>query len=102
MDRYVLLDSGPLGLADGAKDNWTYLYGLTDVQVVDFYHVTTSLWSVAEGFGRHRGGMQGSGEAAIVRFRDALEGARRGDGPGGSLPDVHSGALDAVLGSNRP
>jgi hypothetical protein len=37
-----------VGLADGAKDNWTYLGLITDVQVVDFYHVTTSLWAAAE------------------------------------------------------
>lgn len=36
------------GLADGAKDNWLYLDAVTRVQVVDFYHVTTSLWAAAE------------------------------------------------------
>ncbi len=53
-------------------------------------------------FGRQRGGMQGVGQAASMRLGNALEGARRGDGPGGSLSDVHAGALDAVLGSDRP
>jgi hypothetical protein len=37
-----------VGLADGAKDNWIYLEGVTTVQVVDFYHVTTYLWAAAE------------------------------------------------------
>ncbi len=37
-----------VGLADGAKDNWTYLEFRTDVQVVDFYHATQYLWSAAE------------------------------------------------------
>jgi hypothetical protein len=37
-----------VGLADGAKDNWTYLGSKTSVQVVDFYHVTTYLWAAAE------------------------------------------------------
>jgi hypothetical protein len=37
-----------VGLADGAKDNWIYLDPITDVQVVDFYHVTTYLWAAAE------------------------------------------------------
>jgi hypothetical protein len=37
-----------VGLADGAKGNWTYLGLITDVQVVDFYHVTQYLWSAAE------------------------------------------------------
>ena len=37
-----------VGLADGAKDNWIYLELITDMQVVDFYHVTTYLWAAAE------------------------------------------------------
>lgn len=37
-----------VGLADGAKENWIHLDALTDVQVVDFYHVTTYLWAAAE------------------------------------------------------
>ena len=37
-----------VGLADGAKDNWIYLGLITEVQVVDFYHVTQYLWSAAE------------------------------------------------------
>jgi hypothetical protein len=37
-----------VGLADGAKDNRIYLDLITDVQVVDFYHVTTYLWAAAE------------------------------------------------------
>jgi hypothetical protein len=37
-----------VGLADGAKDNWTYLDTVTTVQVVDFYHVTGYLWPAAE------------------------------------------------------
>jgi hypothetical protein len=37
-----------VGLADGAKDNWTYLDTVTQRQVVDFYHVTTYLWAAAE------------------------------------------------------
>lgn len=32
-----------VGLADGAKDNWTYLQGRTDVSILDFYHATTYL-----------------------------------------------------------
>jgi hypothetical protein len=37
-----------VGLADGSKDNWLYLETVTAEQVVDFYHVTTYLWSAAE------------------------------------------------------
>jgi hypothetical protein len=37
-----------VGLADGAKENWTFLELITDVQVVDFYHVTTDVRGVAE------------------------------------------------------
>lgn len=37
-----------VGLADGAKENWIYLDLITEVQVVDFYHVTQYLWAAAE------------------------------------------------------
>lgn len=37
-----------VGLADGAKENWIYLDLITEVQVVDFYHVTRYLWAAAE------------------------------------------------------
>lgn len=36
-----------VGLADGAKDNWIYLDLITQVQVVDFYHVTEYVWKAA-------------------------------------------------------
>jgi hypothetical protein len=36
-----------LGLADGAKSNWTFLNEHTDMQVLDFYHVTGYLGNVA-------------------------------------------------------
>lgn len=29
-----------IGVADGAKENWTYLENHTEIQVVDFYHAT--------------------------------------------------------------
>jgi hypothetical protein len=45
-----------VGLADGAKDNWTYLGTVTEVQVVDFYHVTQYLWPAAEALFGPRGG----------------------------------------------
>jgi hypothetical protein len=37
-----------LGLADGAKDNWSYLEKRTDVQMLDFYHGTDHLKEVSE------------------------------------------------------
>jgi hypothetical protein len=37
-----------VGLADGAKDNWTYLDMVTGTQVVDFYHATQYIWKAAE------------------------------------------------------
>jgi hypothetical protein len=37
-----------VGLADGAKENWIHLDLMTEIQVVDFYHVTTYVWSAAE------------------------------------------------------
>jgi hypothetical protein len=45
-----------VGLADGAKDNWTYLEAVTEVQVVDFWHVTQYLWPAAEALFGPRGG----------------------------------------------
>ena len=36
-----------LGLADGAKDNWTYLQAYTDVDILDFYHACEHLAKVS-------------------------------------------------------
>jgi hypothetical protein len=44
-----------VGLADGAKENWIHLDLMTEVQVVDFYHVTTYVWSAAEALFAHDG-----------------------------------------------
>lgn len=37
-----------IGLADGAKENWPFLEEHTDVQTIDFYHVSEYLGDVAE------------------------------------------------------
>jgi hypothetical protein len=37
-----------VGVADGARENWTYLELKTSVQVVDFYHATQYIWSAAD------------------------------------------------------
>jgi hypothetical protein len=42
-----------VGLADGAKENWTHLDLMTEIQVVDFYHVTTYIWTAAEALFAH-------------------------------------------------
>jgi hypothetical protein len=47
-----------VGLADGAKDNWLYLGTVTEVQVVDFYHVTQYLWPAGEALFEADGGAQ--------------------------------------------
>lgn len=36
-----------IGVADGARDNWTQLDSLTDYQVTDYYHVTERLHTLA-------------------------------------------------------
>lgn len=36
-----------VGVADGAKDNWTQLDCLTDYQVTDYYHVTERLYKLS-------------------------------------------------------
>jgi hypothetical protein len=36
-----------IGLADGAKDNWTYLEERTDEQILDFFHATEHLGKVS-------------------------------------------------------
>ncbi len=36
-----------IGLADGAKDNWSFLKKHTNIQTIDFYHVTKYLGEVA-------------------------------------------------------
>lgn len=37
-----------VGLADGAHENWTFLEPHTEVQLLDFYHVTTYLGEVGQ------------------------------------------------------
>lgn len=36
-----------VGLADGSKDNWSYLNGHSSVQILDFYHATEHLAQVS-------------------------------------------------------
>ena len=48
------------------------------------------------------GGVQGAGEAAAVRLGDEVEGAGCGGGAEPAVPDLHDGALVAVLGEDRP
>ena len=36
-----------IGLADGAKNNWTYLESRTEVQILDFFHATEHLAEVS-------------------------------------------------------
>lgn len=37
-----------VGLADGAKENWTFLEQHTEVQLIDFYHATKYLGDVGQ------------------------------------------------------
>jgi len=37
-----------IGIADGAKDNWTFLEPMTDKQILDFYHASEYLTKVAD------------------------------------------------------
>ena len=37
-----------LGIADGAKDNWSYLNPLTQKQILDFYHASGHLGDFAQ------------------------------------------------------
>jgi hypothetical protein len=41
-------DAAVIGLADGAHWNWGVLSGVTDIQLLDFYHVSEYLADVAE------------------------------------------------------
>jgi hypothetical protein len=55
----VYPDALSVGLADGAKDNWSYLEWKTQRQVADFWHVTQYVWSAAEDlFAADGGGMR--------------------------------------------
>lgn len=40
--------AGTVGLADGARDNWSFLKPLSEHQVIDFYHVTEYLGSYSK------------------------------------------------------
>ena len=37
-----------VGIADGAKDNWTFLEKCTSIQITDFYHATEYITGVSE------------------------------------------------------
>lgn len=38
--KVMFPDAKYVGLADGAKDNWTFLERFTDLQLIDFYHAS--------------------------------------------------------------
>ena len=45
--KKVYSDSIYVGIADGAKENWTFLKKHTDVQVLDYYHASEYVTTVA-------------------------------------------------------
>jgi hypothetical protein len=46
--REAFPDAVKVGIADGAKSNWTFLTKHTDRQVLDFYHAVEYLTGVAD------------------------------------------------------
>ena len=46
--KKIFPDAHYVGLADGAKDNWEFLNGRTETQVIDFWHATGYLAKAAE------------------------------------------------------
>lgn len=86
-----------VGLADGAKDNWTYLDTVTEVQVVDFYHVTQYLWGAAEAL------FAGTATAAEMRpwIDDWCHRLKHEVGAAGALiADLET--RGAIMGEKRP
>jgi hypothetical protein len=49
-----------------------------------------------------RGGVQGGGEATVMRVGNGVEGAGCGGGAEPAMPDLHDRPLVAVLGEDRP
>lgn len=43
-----------IGLADGAKDNWTYLEQYTDVNILDYWHACEYLTKASKAFSRSK------------------------------------------------
>lgn len=39
-----------VGIADGAKDNWSYLNAHTEEQILDYFHATEYLYGFSEGY----------------------------------------------------
>jgi len=39
-----------VGIADGAKDNWTFLKSFVEIEIVDFYHVTEYLAKASKAY----------------------------------------------------
>jgi hypothetical protein len=96
IDRITALDPEALyvGLADGAKDNWTYLDLKAQVQVVDFYHATQYVWSAAEAlFDAEPAGMRAWVDAWCHRLKHE-------SGAAGELI-VELGARGKALGRKR-
>lgn len=52
--KKIAPDATVIGLADGAKWNWGVLNKVTDIQLLDFYHVTEYLASFAEAIFPHK------------------------------------------------
>ncbi len=46
--KKIYPDAKYVGIADGAKSNWSFLNEHTDKQIIDFYHVTEYLSKVSE------------------------------------------------------
>lgn len=51
--KSLYLDVLYVGIADGAKDNWSYLESRTDIYVLDFYHACEHLSKVSVVMGRN-------------------------------------------------
>jgi hypothetical protein len=48
--KIVPLSTRFVGLADGAKDNWTFLKPFVDTEIIDFYHVSEYLSKASKAF----------------------------------------------------
>lgn len=66
-----------VGLADGAKDNWTYLAPHVQVEILDFYHVTQYLNEVSRVFIRGKKAASKWLETACHDLKHSPAGAQR-------------------------
>ena len=65
-----------IGLADGARNNWTYLEERTEVQILDFFHAADHLTQVSQAMARNEAAQKQWAEEACHDLKNKRNGAK--------------------------